>query len=60
VFVARLVRYGGEGLLALKYGDQAAGFLQVHAKEAGLWLSGTVLLGGLAWIAWRRRSAPAR
>jgi len=60
VFVARLVRYGGEGVLALRYGDQAAGFLQAHAKEAGLWLSGVFLLGGLGWIAWRRRAAPAR
>jgi membrane protein YqaA with SNARE-associated domain len=57
VFVARVIRYGGEGLLAVRYGDQAAGFLQAHAKQAGLWLSGLVLLGGLVWIAWKRRSA---
>jgi membrane protein YqaA with SNARE-associated domain len=57
VFVARVIRYGGEGLLAVWYGDRAAAFLSAHAKEASLWLSGLALAGGLAWIAWKRRSA---
>jgi membrane protein YqaA with SNARE-associated domain len=57
VLVARVIRYGGEGLLAVWYGDQATAFLNAHAKEAGLWLAGVALLGGLAWIAWKRRSA---
>jgi len=56
VFIARFVRYGGEGLLAVFYGDAAGEFLKAHAKEAGPWLSGLFLLGGLAWIAWKRRS----
>lgn len=59
IFIARLIRYGGEGLLAVYYGDAAAAFLTAHAREAGLWLSGIALLGGLAWIAWTRRSASA-
>lgn len=57
IFVARLVRYGGEGLLAVFYGDQAAVFLKAHAKETGLWLSGIALLLGLGWVAWSRRRA---
>jgi membrane protein YqaA with SNARE-associated domain len=55
VFIARFVRYGGEGLLAVYYGDAAGDFLNAHAKEAGLWLSGLALAGGLAWIAWQKR-----
>ena len=55
VFVARFVRYGGEGLLAVFYGDQAATFLKAHAREAGLWLSGAALVLGLAWVLWTRR-----
>jgi membrane protein YqaA with SNARE-associated domain len=55
VFIARFVRYGGEGLLAVFYGDQAAIFLKAHAREAGLWLSAVALVVGLAWILWTRR-----
>lgn len=57
IFIARFVRYGGEGLLAVYYGDAAGGFLKAHAKEAGLWLAGLAFLGGLGWIAWQRRKA---
>ena len=55
VFIARFVRYGGEGLLAVFYGDAAGEFLKAHAKEGGLWLSGTALLLGILWIVWQRR-----
>jgi membrane protein YqaA with SNARE-associated domain len=54
VFGARLVRYAGEGLLAMWYGDRAFAFLHAHAKEAALGLTAAALAGG-AWIAWRRR-----
>jgi membrane protein YqaA with SNARE-associated domain len=53
--IARIVRYGGEGLLAVWYGDRAIAFLHEHAKEAGLILAGTALVIGGAWIAWQRR-----
>jgi membrane protein YqaA with SNARE-associated domain len=55
VFIARFLRYGGEGLLAVFYGERAAAFLAEHAKEAGLWLSGIVLVLGVAWILFTRR-----
>jgi membrane protein DedA with SNARE-associated domain len=55
IFTARLIRYGGEGLLAVYYGDQAGAFIKAHATEAGLVLAGTALIGGLAYIAWQRR-----
>ena len=55
IAIARGVRYFGEGILAVYYGDQAVAFLHDHAKEVGLALAGTALVVGGAWIAWRRR-----
>jgi len=55
VGVARFVRYFGEGLLAVFYGEAAIRFVTEHAKVIGLWLSGIALAGGLAWIVWQRR-----
>ena len=55
IFIARFVRYFGEGILAYYYGDQAAAFIKAHATEAGLVLAGIALAGGLAYVAWERR-----
>lgn len=55
VFIARGIRYVGEGLLAIRYGDRAAAYLSAHAKQAGLWLSATALVIGVAWVLWNRR-----
>jgi membrane protein YqaA with SNARE-associated domain len=55
--VARLIRYGGEGLLAVWYGDRAFAFLHEHAKAIGFGLAGGALVIGIAWIAWQRRQA---
>ena len=57
IFIARFIRYGGEGLLAVYYGDQAGAFLQANAKEAGLVLAAVALVLGGAWILWQKRSA---
>jgi len=57
VFTARFIRYFGEGLLVVYYGDQAGAFIKANAKEAGLVLAGLVLAGGVAWILWQRRKA---
>ena len=55
IFVARAIRYGGEGLLAVWYGERAFAFLHDHAAGIGLGLAlATVVFGG-AWIAWQRR-----
>ncbi len=50
IAVARGIRYGGEGLLAVMYGDKANAFLRDHAKEAGLWLAGIALVLGVIWV----------
>lgn len=55
VAIARFVRYGAEGALAVIYGDRAAAFLRDHAREAGLWLSALVLVVGVAWLIFKRR-----
>ena len=55
VFIARFVRYGGEGLLAMLYGQAAINFITTHVISIGLWLSGIALVLGGAWIVWQRR-----
>ena len=55
VFSARFVRYFGEGLLAVWYGERAIDFLHAHAKQIGLILAGLALLGGLVFVAWKKR-----
>lgn len=55
VFTARFIRYFGEGLLAVYYGDAAMEFVKAHTKEAGLGLAALALVGGVAWIAWNKR-----
>ena len=55
VAVARGIRYFGEGLLAMWYGDRALTFLHAHAVEIGLWLAALALAGGGVWIALQRR-----
>jgi membrane protein YqaA with SNARE-associated domain len=55
IFIARFIRYGAEGVLAVYYGEAARAYLQAHAKEAGLWLAGAALVLGGAWVAWQKR-----
>ena len=59
VFIARFVRYFGEGLLAVWYGDEAMTFIKENTVQAGLILAGVALVIGVAWIWWKRRRAAA-
>ena len=54
----RGIRYFGEALLALWYGDDAARFLTAHAREASLILAAAVVVIALVVIV-RRRQAHA-
>ncbi len=56
IFIARFVRYFGEGLLAVYYGEQATAFLEQNAKQVGLWLAAIALVIGGAWILLNRRN----
>jgi len=55
IAVARGVRYFGEGLLAVWYGDRAFAYLHDHAKPIGFGLAGAALVLGAGWIAWQKR-----
>jgi uncharacterized membrane protein YdjX (TVP38/TMEM64 family) len=55
VAIGRGIRYFGEALLALHYGDRAAEFLTTHSREASLVLAAVVVIAGALWIIRRRR-----
>jgi len=55
IFVARFIRYFGEGVLAVYFGEAAGVYLQAHARESGLWLAGLALVLGGGWVIWQRR-----
>jgi membrane protein YqaA with SNARE-associated domain len=55
VFAARFIRYFGEGLLAVWYGDAAFAFLSANAGRIGLALSVVVVVIGAIVILVRRR-----
>ena len=55
VAIGRGVRYFGEGVLALWYGEAALAFLEEHAHTVGLVVGIAVLVGGIAWAWWRKR-----
>ena len=56
IAIGRGIRYFGEGLLAVYYGEQAGQFLHDHALEVGLVVGGLALVIGGGMFLWRRRS----
>src|SRR3954469_14158460 len=50
VGIGRGIRYFGEGLLALWYGDWAAVFIKNNARPVSLAFAAVVLAGGVVWI----------
>ena len=58
VGIGRGLRYFGEGLLALWYGERAVAFLRDNAREIGLSLAVAALVFGVGWIVWQRRRSP--
>ena len=60
VSIGRGLRYFGEGLLALWYGERAAAFLRDNVRTIGLTMAGVALVLGGGWILLdrlRKRSA---
>jgi membrane protein YqaA with SNARE-associated domain len=60
VGIGRGIRYFGEGLLAVLYGERAAVFMKDNAREVSLGFAVFVLVAGIAWIWYRKRRQPAR
>ncbi len=56
IAIGRGVRYIVEGLLAVWYGEMAIRYLKENTRGVAIVVSGVVLLGGLLYIWWSRRS----
>jgi membrane protein YqaA with SNARE-associated domain len=55
VGIGRGIRYFGEGLLALWYGERAAAFLRDNARQVGLWMAAVALVLGVGAFLWQKR-----
>jgi membrane protein YqaA with SNARE-associated domain len=53
--IGRGIRYFGEGILALWYGEAAIGFLRENAQMAGLVTGLLICVAGLVWFWWHQR-----
>jgi membrane protein DedA with SNARE-associated domain len=60
VATGRGIRYFGQGLLAVWYGDQAIAFLKAHGRMTFLVLGAAVVVGIVGFSLWRRlKQGPA-
>lgn len=55
VLAGRGLRYFGQGVLAVWYGDQAIAFLRTHARDVSLGVAAAAALGIVCYLWWRRR-----
>ena len=55
VTIGRGIRFFGEGLLALWYGQWALDLLHEHGRTVSLWLAVIIAVLGAAYIWWSRR-----
>lgn len=55
VSIGRGIRYFGEGLLALWYGERAIGWLQTNGRAVALVMAIAALVGGVAYYVWKNR-----
>ena len=55
VLIGRGIRYFGEALLAVWYGDRAVAFLQANARPVGVAFGVVVLAIAIGWTVWRKR-----
>lgn len=55
VLIGRGIRYFGEALLAVWYGDRAVAFLQANGKPVGVAFGIVVLAIAVGWMVWRKR-----
>ena len=57
IAIGRSIRYFGEGLLAVWYGDAALAFLREHGRLVSLVVVALLAVGLAAYIWWHRREA---
>jgi membrane protein YqaA with SNARE-associated domain len=57
IAIARGLRYTILGTLAIYYGDAALELMRTHGPLVGLSLAALIVVGAVAWVLWRRRSA---
>jgi membrane protein YqaA with SNARE-associated domain len=57
IAIGRGLRYFGEGLLAVWYGEQAIAFLHEHAATVSVVLVGVLVLGLAGYVVWRRSAS---
>lgn len=60
IAVGRGVRYFGEGILAVLWGEQALNYVHENGRTVGLWMGGIALAGGLAYFLWKKRAEGRR
>lgn len=56
VAIGRGIRYFGEALLAVHYGDRAADYLVAHSREASVAIAVVALALGVLWFLRRRQA----
>lgn len=59
IAIGRGLRYFGEGMLALWYGERAMTFLHDNMRPVSLVLAIAVLVLGVGWAMWQRRRGAA-
>lgn len=57
IAIGRGVRYFGEGLLAVRYGDQAIAYLENNLRTVSLALVGVLVVGAGAYFLWTKARA---
>jgi membrane protein YqaA with SNARE-associated domain len=55
IAVGRGVRYFGEGILAVFWGERALNYVEQNGRTIGLWLGGIALVGALGYYFWQKR-----
>ena len=60
IAAGRGIRYFGEGLLAVWYGEAALDYLQRNGTFVSVVLVLAIIAFGVGWVVWRRRSSNGR
>jgi membrane protein YqaA with SNARE-associated domain len=55
IAVGRGVRYFGEGILAVLWGERAMQYMNENGRTVGVWFGGLVVLAGAGYYLWQKR-----